>query len=142
MPNDNPAQRQSGAALRSTLITIAIIVAGLALAATLLPRGFSDDLSRIGQGRPAIVLIHNKEAVYSLELMTLLNRVRPDYEDRVEFLAVDSATESGRRFAGQYGVDDSLALLLDGKGMRLAVIDGVRDETALRAAIDRHLPAR
>ncbi len=134
------SKRQAGAALRSTLITIAIMVIALAFAATLLPRGFSDDLSRVGQGRAAIVLIHNKEAVYSLELMTLLNRIRADYEDRVEFLAVDSATETGRRFAALHGVDDSLALLLRGDGTRLAVIDNVRDETALRSAIDHHLP--
>ena len=112
----------------------------LAFAATLLPRGFSDDLSRIGQGRAAIVLVHNKEAVYSLELMTMLNHVRSDYEDRVEFLAVDSATDTGRRFAATHGVDDSLALLLGGDGARLAVIDNVRNENALRAAIDSHLP--
>lgn len=131
---------QSGAALRSALITIAITVVVLAFAATLLPRGFSDDLSRIGQGRAAIVLVHNKEAVYSLELMTMLNHVRSDYEDRVEFLAVDSATDTGRRFAATHGVDDSLALLLGGDGARLAVIDNVRNENALRAAIDSHLP--
>jgi hypothetical protein len=135
-----PRKPQSGAALRTALITIAIVAIVLAFAATLLPRGFSDDLSRIGQGRAAVVLVHNKEAVYSLELMTLLNHVRRHYEDRIEFLAVDSATDTGRRFAAAHGVDDSLALLLGGDGARIAIIDNVRDENALRAIIDRHLP--
>lgn len=129
--------RQSGSALRSTLITVAVIAAVLAFAATLLPRGFSDDVSRIGQGRSAVVLVHDKESVLSLELMTLLNRVRSDYEDRVEFLAVDTATDGGRRFAAAQGAGDSVLVLFGPDGTRLAVIGGVRDETAMRAAIER-----
>ena len=134
--------QQSGSALRSALITIAIIAVALAFAATLLPRGFSDDVSRIGQGRGAIVLVHNKEAVLSLEMMTLMNRVRGDYEDRVEFLAVDEATDTGRRFAAAQGVNDSVLVLFAPDGARLAVLDSVRSEADMRAVMERYFSQR
>jgi hypothetical protein len=130
---------QKGSALRSTLITVGIVVLALALAATLLPRGFSDDLSRIGQGRPAVVLTHDKEAVASLELMTMLNDIRGDYEDRLEFLAIDVATEEGRSFAQSQGVGSSLLVLFDGTGSRIAVFDGIRDPAILRSALEHRL---
>lgn len=129
---------QNGSALRSTLITVAIVVLALAFAATLLPRGFSDDLSRIGQGRPAVVLIHDKEAVASMELMTMLNDIRSDYEDRLEFLAVDAASADGRRFAQGQGLGSSLLVLFDGNGSRVGIVDGVRDPAILRSALERH----
>lgn len=130
---------QNGSALRSTLITVAIVVLALALAATLLPRGFSDDLSRIGQGRPAVVLTHDKEAVTSQELMNLLNGIRGDYEDRVEFLVTDVATPEGERFVATQRVGNSLLVLFDGAGNRIAVIDGIRDVQMLRSTLDTRL---
>lgn len=132
-------RRQAGSALRSGLVTLAIIAALIALAATLLPRGFSDDVSRIGQGRPAVVLVHDKESVLSFELMTLLGNVRGDYEDRVEFLAVDTATERGQDFMRRQRVDEGALVLFAADGDRAAVLGTVRDEAALRAAIARHL---
>lgn len=131
--------RQAGSALRSGLVTLAIIAVVLALAATLLPRGFSDDVSRIGQGRPAIVLVHDKESVLSFELMTLLGNVRGDYEDRLEFLAVDTATAQGQDFMRRQRVDEGVLVLFAADGNRAAVLGGVRDEAALRAAFARHL---
>lgn len=130
---------QNGSALRSTLITVTIVVLALALAATLLPRGFSDDLSRIGQGRPAVVLMHDKEAVASQELMNLLNGIRGDYEDRVEFLVTDVATPEGEAFAAIQRVGNSLLVLFDGTGNRIAVIDGIRDAQILRSTLEARL---
>src|SRR5262245_40071363 len=89
---------QTGSALRSSLITLGIIAALLVIAFMMLPKGFSDDLSRIGQGVDVVVLTHNKEAVQSQELMTLMNKIRMDYAGRIEFLAVDIDTDPGKAF--------------------------------------------
>lgn len=134
-----PTSRQAGSALRSGLITIAIIAILIGLAATLLPRGFSDDVSRIGQGRPAAVLVHDKESVLSFELMTLLGDVRGDYEDRVEFLAVDAATDRGRQFMRDHNVNEGVLVLFAADGRRAAVLGNIRDEATLRATLARHL---
>jgi preprotein translocase subunit SecG len=52
--------KQSGSATRTTLITLAAIVAFLVVAFMLLPKGFKSDISVIGQGSNVVVLAHNK----------------------------------------------------------------------------------
>ncbi|MCC6207344.1 MAG: hypothetical protein IT488_04255 [Gammaproteobacteria bacterium] len=127
---------QTGSALRSSLITLGVIVALLAVAFAMLPKGFSDDVSRIGQGSNVVVLMHNKEAVQSLDLMTLMNKVRTNYEGRIEFLAVDIDTDAGRAFMEQQQIGGSALLLFDPDGVRRGVLISVRDEQTLRAALD------
>ncbi len=129
--------KQNGAALRSSLITIAIVVVALAIAATQLPRGFSDDVSVIGDGRPVVVLVHNKESMLSLNLMTLMNGVRPDYSGRVEFVVVDIATDGGRSFVSTHQLDGSIMLVLfDGNGRVRGVLPNIEDEAGLRSVLD------
>lgn len=127
---------QTGSALRSSLLTVGVIAALLVIAFLMLPKGFSDDLSRIGEGTNVVVLTHNKEAVQSLELMTLLDRVRADYAGRIEFLAVDIDTEMGQIFMEHEQVGGSILVLFDPDGTRRGVLVSVRDEQTLRAALD------
>lgn len=127
---------ETGSALRSSLITFGVIALLLAAAAALLPRGFSDDLSRIGQGTSAAILVHDKESVTSQELMTLLNRVRSDYEPRVVFLAVDLATPEGKAFSETQGTTGSAVVLFDPNGIRRGIINAAADEPTLRTALD------
>jgi thioredoxin-like negative regulator of GroEL len=129
--------RQNGSALRSSLITIAIVVVALAIAATQLPRGFSDDVSVIGQGKPVVVLVHNKESMLSLNLMTLLNDVRTDYRDYVKFVVVDIATDGGRSFVADHRLDGGIALVLfDAGGTIRGVLPNIEDEARLRSLLD------
>jgi len=127
---------ETGSALRSSLITIGVIAALLVIAFLMLPRGFSDDLSRIGQGNNVVVLTHNKEAVQSLDLMTLMNDVRADYAGKIEFLAVDIDTEVGKAFMEHEQIGGSALLLFGPDGARRGVLVSVRDQQTLRAALD------
>jgi hypothetical protein len=126
----------TGSALRTSLLTLGIIAALLVIAFLMLPKGFSDDLSRIGQGTNVVVLTHNKEAVQSLDLMALLDAVRTDYAGRIEFLAVDIDTEMGQAFMEHEQIGGSALLLFDPDGTRRGVLVSVRDEQTLRAALD------
>jgi hypothetical protein len=127
---------QTGSALRSSLLTVGIIAVLLVIAFLMLPKGFSDDLTRIGQGSDVVVLTHNKEAVQSQELMTLMNKVRADYAGRIEFLAVDIDTDAGKAFMQQQQIGGSALLLFDPDGTRRGVLMSVPDEQTLRVALD------
>lgn len=127
---------QTGSALRSSLTTLGVISVLLAIAFAMLPEGYSTDLSRIGQGSNAVVLVHNREAAQSLELMALLDQVRPDYSGRVEFLVVEAETEQGKAFMRQQQVGGGLLLLFGPDGVRRGTLVGVHEEQALRAAFD------
>ena len=122
---------------RTGLITVAAILAGLAFAAALLPRGFSDDLSRIGQGGNVVVLIHNKDSVQSLDLMTLADAVRSDYAGKAEFLVADTNSGQGRAFIRGQQADGYLLLFFGPDGTRRGALQQVKDEQALRLAIDQ-----
>ncbi|MGD8568647.1 MAG: hypothetical protein PVJ39_11200 [Gammaproteobacteria bacterium] len=127
---------QRGSAARNTLIALAAIAVFVVGAVMLLPKGFSADLSVIGQGTPVVVLAHNKDSVLSLNLMDMLNKVRGDYDGRLLFRVVDNNTPQGRAFIDQQQVNLGTLLLFAPDGTRQRVESGIRDEATLRTALD------
>jgi len=126
----------TGSALRSSLITIAVIIVLLGIAVFMLPKGYNDNLSLIGHGSNVVVLIQNKGASQSMDLINLLNRVRNDYEGKVTFLIADSDTPEGKAFEQQQKLDSSVLVLFAPDGTRLKVLDYNIDEKSLRTALD------
>lgn len=128
--------KQAGTVSRSGLIVVVIVCFVLGLAAMLLPKGFSDDLSKIGQGMAVIVLTHDKNSVRSMELMSLLNKIRADYKGTIEFMAVDIDSREGQIFSQRQGVDGIMLILFDATGGRQLVFDRSVSEMDLRFALD------
>lgn len=128
---------QTGA-IRSSLITIAAIVILLAFAFSQLPKGFSNDLSRIGQGANVAVLLHNKESVQSLDFMDLVSKVRADYDKNIEFLVVDVNSQEGRSFMQQQQIKQPGLALFAPDGKRLGILNAINNEKALRAALKNY----
>ena len=126
---------QTGSALRSSLLTIAAIIALLGLISTQLPKAYNDDLSRVGAGTNTAVLIHNKNGVQSLDLMSRVDQVRSDFEDHVEFLIADVDTDSGRRFMQAQQIGNIGLVLFSPDGTRLCVLDATLDAEALRMTL-------
>jgi hypothetical protein len=127
--------QQAGAITRTGLIVIVLVCLVFVLAVRLLPRGFSDDLSMIGQGKAAVVLTHDKNSVRSMELMTLLNKVRADYSAGVEFLVIDIDSSTGREFIRRQGIAGVGLLFFDTAGIRRAVLDRRVNEVDLRRVL-------
>ncbi|MFZ2507907.1 MAG: hypothetical protein WAW79_05455 [Steroidobacteraceae bacterium] len=130
---------QSGSAVSKSLVTLAIIGAALAAGVLLLPKGFSGDTSKIGQGVPVAVLTHDRNTVYSQEVMDVMNKVRNDYAGRFEFVVVDLGSEKDRPFLQQQRLNSAALLLFSPDGRRLGTVDNATEEQALRAALDRVL---
>ena len=128
--------KQSGSAARNGVITVLIVCVLLVFAAMMLPKGFSSDISMIGKGKPVIVLMHDKNSVKSQQLMELLNKLRPDYAGRLEFLAVDIDSQEGQAFSRQQNVGGTKLILFDAAGTRLNVYDEFVAEQALRSGLD------
>lgn len=128
--------QQAGSATRTSIIVILAVCVVLALAVKLLPKGFSDDVSKIGQGKAVVILTHDKNSVQSLNMMELLNNIRGDYTDRVEFMAIDIDSMQGQTFTRQQRVGGIMLLLFDASGVRKTVFDRTVDENQLRMALD------
>ena len=100
-----------------------------------LPRGYSDDLSRIGKGKVAVVLVRDKNAVQSFDLMEVMNAVRDRYAGQVEFLLTDSDTPEGRAFIADKGAARVTLVVLDGNGKTLDVLSPPQTAAGVQQAI-------
>lgn len=103
-------------------LTILFILVISVIVVMNLPRGFSDDLSRIGKGAPAIVLIRDKDSVQSFDLMDTLNTVRDEYAGKVDFLLTDFSTPEGEAFMAKNNVSKSTLVLFDAIGKQVNIL--------------------
>lgn len=130
------ARVQTGSTKMINLAILLVIGVTLVVAVMLLPKGFSDDLSKIGQGSVVVVLTHNKNAVSSIEMMEMLNRVRPDYGTKVDFLAADIDTPEGEAFARQQRAGGVVLVIFGKDGSKLGLLSDSTDEQKLRSTLD------
>jgi hypothetical protein len=119
------------------LITVAVVVGGLALLFTQLPRGaFSTDLSGIGQGTPALVVARDSNYLAGAEVMDLINTIRPEYEGRVEFLAAHLGHPDGQAFARRHDMEDAVVVVFGADGLPAARLVIPQTAEELRVALD------
>ncbi|MFZ5523468.1 MAG: hypothetical protein ACOY9D_05210 [Pseudomonadota bacterium] len=112
-----------------------------AVAVMNLPRGYSDDLSLAGKGKPAIVLIRDKNAVQTFDLMESMNGIRDQYAGQVEFLLTDFNTPQGRAFMAANEAPRVTLVLLDADGKKVKVIYPPQTAESLQQEIDGVLRA-
>ena len=130
---------QNGFARLTNLVILLTVCVILVAAFMLLPKGFSDDLSKVGQGSVVLVLTHDKDTVGGMLAMELLNTVRSDYEGLVDFLAVDVNTPQGHAFTRQQGVGSVVLVLFAPDGSRLDVLSAGINDKELRSVLNAAL---
>lgn len=119
----------------SKWMTLVLLLATGLFVITQLPSGYSSDLDRIGQGRNAMVLIHDKMSADTLHVMEAVDAIRGDYADDIEFLVADVNTPEGAAFVRQQNANGATILMFAADGRRLQVLHGVLSVEALRMAI-------
>lgn len=124
---------------RRLIITAGIVAAG-SFVWSQLPKGsYPTDLSRIGQGQAALVLAIDSNYSGGASVMELLNDVRHDFADSVQFLVASLALPSGQAFAEQHQASDGTVLLFDAQGQRVAVLHTPQTQGELRKALQEAL---
>lgn len=121
---------------RRTLFILIGLAAVVALIWRQLPSGaYPTDLTRIGQGRPAVVLAHDANHTGGFAAMELMNVVRGDHAGQVEFLVAHLGLADGQAFASRHGARDGTVLLFDGRGQRVGAVDQPQTAGELRQAM-------
>ncbi len=120
-------------------IVIALLLGVAAYVVMNLPRGFSDDLSRIGKGKPALVLVRDKNVTQSFDLMDVMNSVRSQYAGKVEFLLTDFDTNQGRTFVQANNAARATIVMLDGNGNLIKVLGAPQTAQSLQQEISAAL---
>lgn len=121
----NQVERQTEAPARASKIkwiVIGLLLLLVAIVIMNLPRGYSDDLSRIGKGHVAVVLVRDKSAVQSFDLINVLDAIRDKYSGHVEFLLTDFDTPEGRAFITANNAARATLVMFDTNGKPVKVL--------------------
>lgn len=98
------------------------------------------DLSRIGNGTPAVVQIHDPQCSQCLALQRETRKALAAFDDEeLQYLVANIRSEEGRRLANAHGVRHVTLLLFDGTGQRRDVLVGSNRSDYLEHAFRRHL---
>lgn len=132
-PSNNPASRW-----RKRLFTILFIAGISSLIWSQLPGGaYPTDLSKIGNGRPALVLAQDSNYASGMEVMELMNEIRHDYTERVDFLVAHLGMADGQEFARRHGARDGVVLLFSGDGQNVSALHQPQSIDELRRALNQ-----
>lgn len=119
------------------LIYLAFFTALAVLLFGHLPRGaYSTDLSRVGDGQPALVLAYDLNSAGGMEVMKLMDALRDEYSDRVEFLVADLGTPKGSQFAQRHRATNGTVVFYSGEGSHVRTIHLPPDIETLRLGLD------
>jgi len=123
-------------AWRRRLITAGVVAALGAFVWSQLPDGsYPTDLSRIGQGRPAVVLTMESHYLEGASVMHLMHDVRDEFGHSAAFLVASLSQQDGRSFATRHGAVDGTVVLFDAQGQRVAMLRTPQSREELRQAV-------
>ncbi len=134
-----PSPTPSRARPKFTRWAIFALIAGLvsALVWSQLPRGpYSTDLARIGQGSPAVVLAYDIQTMGGMEVMAMLDTLRPAYRDRVQFLVAPLGAPDGQAFGQRHRAISGTVVLFSEAGVPVRTIHGPANAAELQQALE------
>ncbi len=127
-------------AKKSPLTKVIVVVFVLGLASLImwnLPRGYSNDLTQVGNGKNIVVQVHDHDLVNSAGLMENLNKIRQEYKGRIEFVVADLKIAEGQAFATAYNVEAVTLVFFAPDGTPLGTVQGVQDLGTLRNTLNQ-----
>ncbi len=118
------------------LIALLLAMAAIFVWSRLPGGAYPSDLSRIGAGRPAAVLVYDPNYAGGGRVMEILNKVRGDYAERMDFLIAHLGYPAAEAFARRHAAADGTVLVFAADGSPIAAVHRPQDEEALRRALD------
>lgn len=138
--SEQPNNANTSTWRKPLFVSLAIVVV-TALIWSQLPRGaYPTDLSRIGNGSPAVVLAFDANYGGGMAVMELLNSIRPEYEDRINFLIAQFGLPEGVAFANRNQAGDGTVLFFDSEGNPVHRLHLPDSEEQLRQVLDLAFP--
>lgn len=103
--------------IRQVLVTIACLTAVAAVLWQLLPKGsFSSDLTQVGQGKPALVMLREIHVMGGEQVVEHMLAIHAEFADDMVFLVVHTGHPDGQQFAQQHNIGDGSLVLFDAAG--------------------------
>lgn len=106
----------------------------------LLPKAaFSSDLSRVGQGQPALVMLRDIGVVGGERVLEQMLQVYPEFESQMVFLVAHTGHPSGVDFGAEHSVTDGQMVFFAPDGRSMARSERTASAEALRRFINQNL---
>ncbi|MEM1383224.1 MAG: hypothetical protein AAF713_09360 [Pseudomonadota bacterium] len=100
------------------------------------------DLSRVGNGTPTIVQIHDPQCRECMALQVETRDALAALDSQsLDYVVANIRTAEGRAFAGRHDVSHVTLLLFDGRGALRNVLRGVQPSATLQREFEAHLRA-
>ena len=132
-----PEQPQGLPRKSKWLIYMLIVGGGIALIWSQLPRGpYSTDLTRIGQGQPALVLAYDINSMGGMAVMAMMDDLRGEYAERVAFLVAPLGAPNGQAFAERFGAINGTVVLFSAKGTAVGTVHLPANTAELQKALE------
>jgi hypothetical protein len=133
-------QKQGPRRWRQWLIYMAIVVGVLALVWSQLPRSpYSTDLSRIGQGQPALVLAYDIQSMGGMAVMSMMDDLRGEYADRIAFLVAPLGAPEGQAFGRRFEANNGSVVLFSATGVTVNTVHLPQNTAQLKSELDKLL---
>ena len=98
------------------------------------------DLSRIGNGIPAVVQIHDPECPLCRALQKEAREAMSGFdENQLQYIVANVRQTKGRQLANKHGVNHVTLLLFDAKGNRKRILAGSNKSDYLKNAFANHV---
>lgn len=129
-----PTRRDALKLLRNgTIGAIAVGGVGWWVASGVRAVAAEQDLTRVGQGKPTIVQIHDPQCALCTELQRQARKALKDFDDDdLVYLVASTRTEEGAAFANGLGLSHVTLVLMNGDGQVENVLQGVRQSDELK----------
>ncbi len=149
-----PQSGQTAAARRSRRDVLRTIAGGAAVVAAVGGAGWylveevqatirETDLTRIGNGIPTVVQIHDPQCPRCAALQREARRAMSGFDnDELQFVVANIRTSEGSALARAHGVGHVTLLLLDGAGKRNGTLVGNNSSGYLEEVFRRHIGKR
>ena len=134
-----PDRRKVLRLLRNGTIGVALLASGGVYAVTSVRKTMAEfDLTRIGQGVPVIVQIHDPTCSLCQSLQKQTRKALRRFQDgQIEFLVANIKTSEGQDMAVRYGVGHVTLLFFDAKGHMFHIEEGVQSKDQLETIFRR-----
>lgn len=139
-PDKGMGRREMLGKLKMAGIGIAVLGGGgLWFTRTVQAEMHEHDLSRIGQGVPTVVQVHDPQCPTCLALQREVRKAMKAFGDgELQYVVASLAKEDGRSLAIDHGVGKVTLLLFDARGNRRDMMGGVIDSVVLEDRFRRH----
>jgi hypothetical protein len=130
--------------MRTGTIAMAVIAGGGYFAVSKVQATIAEhDLSKIGNGRPAIVQIHDPQCPVCLALQRETRDALSAFnQDDFEYLVANIRSKEGSEFANKYFVPHVTVLLFDGQGKLSKILNGPNKSDFLQTEFANHLAGK